>query len=81
MNNSELKEALLSQCPVIYRSVRYGETKYKCVYAIRYTLDKAKQLIIQAELLDYNNNSITIASGKDVFVDTANGGVNKTDII
>lgn len=79
MTNNELKTALQSQCPVVCRSVRHGETRYKCVNAIRYTLDKAKKLIIQAELMDYSNNSITIASGKDVFVDTEIGGQNETD--
>ncbi|MCM1165656.1 MAG: hypothetical protein NC401_06560 [Ruminococcus sp.] len=69
MTNEELKAALKSRQPVIYRSKRYGEVKYKCVYAIRYTLDKANNIIIQAELMDYNNNSIVIASGKEVFLD------------
>lgn len=69
MTNAELKEALESRKPVVYRSLRYGETRYKRVNAIRYTLDEAGNLIIQAELLDYNGGSLTIASGKEVFID------------
>ncbi len=69
MTNEELKAALLNRKPVIYRSARYGELKYKCVNAIRYTLDRTGHIIIQAELLDYNNGSITIADGNEVFFD------------
>lgn len=69
MTNAELKAALQNRSPVVCRSSRYGEAKYKRIYAIRYTLDKANKVIIQAELLDYNNNSITIANGKEVFLD------------
>ncbi|MCM1062071.1 MAG: hypothetical protein NC452_17540 [Eubacterium sp.] len=69
MTNEELKAALKSRQPVIFRSKRYGEAKYKRVYAIRYTLDKTDNIIIQAELMDYNNNSIVIANGKEVFLD------------
>lgn len=67
MTNTELKEALKSQKPVIYKSLRYGNARYKCVYAIRYTLNKKGEFIIQAELLDYNNNSITIVKASEVF--------------
>lgn len=69
MTNAELKAALKSRKPVIYRSARYGEIHYKCVYAIRYTLDKSDNIIIQAELLDYNNNSISVVNGNEVFYD------------
>lgn len=69
MTNAELKAALKSRKPVILKSKRYGELKYKRVYAIRYTLDNEDNIIIQAELLDYNNGSITIAKGSEVFID------------
>lgn len=69
MTNTELKTALQNRSPVVYRSVRYGETKYKRIYAIRYALDKKDKIIIQAELLDYNDNSITIVKGSEVFLD------------
>lgn len=69
MTNAELKAALQSRKPVIFRSPRYGELKYKCVNAIKYTLDRAGEIIVQAELLDYNGGSITIANGSEVFFD------------
>lgn len=69
MTNAELKAALKSRKPVVYRSARYGEMRYKCVNAIRYTLDKSDNIIIQAELLDYNNNSISVVNGNEVFLD------------
>lgn len=69
MTNEELKAALQSRKPVIYDSPRHGKIKYKCVYAIRYTLNRTGHIIIQAELLDYNNGSITIADGNEVFFD------------
>lgn len=69
MTNAELKAALKSRKPVIFKSARHGELKYKRVYAIRYTLDKDDNIIVQAELMDYNNNSITIARASEVFFD------------
>lgn len=68
MTNAELKAALKSRKPVILKSRRYGKLEYKCVYAIRYTLDNEGEIIVQAELLDYNNGSITIAKGSEVFL-------------
>lgn len=69
MTNTELKAALQSRKPVILDSPRYGKMRYKCVYAIRYTLDKDGNVIVQAELLDYNGGSITIARASEVFSD------------
>lgn len=69
MTNAELKTALKSRKPVILDSPRYGKMRYKCVYAIRYTLDNEDNIIVQAELLDYNNNSITVARASEVFFD------------
>jgi len=83
VTNTELKAALQSQKPVILRSARYGELKYKCVNAIRYTLDRTGSIIVQAELLDYNGGSITIASGNEVFLDNvikSSGAKQATDI-
>lgn len=71
MTNAELKAALQSRSPVVFRSTRYGEMRYKCIYAIRYTLDKKDEMIIQVELLDYNDNSITRVKGSEVFLDNA----------
>ena len=69
MTNAELKTALQNRSPVICRSSRYGEERYKRIYAIRYTLDKADKVIIQAELLDYNENSIRTVNASEVFLD------------
>ena len=69
MTNTELKAALQSRKPVVLRSPHLGEMKYKHIIAIRYTLDKSDNIIIQAELLDYNEHSVTIAKGSEVFLD------------
>lgn len=69
MTNAELKAALQSRKPVILDSKRYGKLRYKCVYAIRYTLDKTNTIIVQAELLDYNGGSVTLANASEVFLD------------
>lgn len=69
MTNEELKAALKSRCPVVYRSNRYGDIGYKRINAIRYTLGKGNKIMVSAELLDYNNNSITVARGSEVFLD------------
>ena len=69
MTNTELKAALQSRKSVILDSPRYGKMRYKCVNAIRYTHDKDGNIIVQAELLDYNGGSIVIAKGSEVFID------------
>lgn len=69
MTNTELKAALQSRKPVIWNSAQHGKIRYKCVYAIRYTLDREGNGIVQAELMDYNNNSITTVRASEVFFD------------
>lgn len=69
MTNAELKAALQSRKPVIWDSAQHGKIRHKCVYAIRYTLDKEGKVIVQAELLDYNNGSITVTKASEVFID------------
>jgi len=69
VTNAELKAALQSRKPVIWNSAQHGKIRYKCVYAIRYTLDKMGNIIVQAELLDYNNGSITTVRASEVFSD------------
>lgn len=54
MTNEQLKEALFSGCQVEYRGIIY-----KCVSAIIYR-NKGGKLNISAELLDKNNNSVSI---------------------
>lgn len=66
MTNEELKAAMIRRKPVIYRSKRYGESRYKRIYAIRYALNESDEIIIQVELLDYNINTV---NGSEVFLD------------
>jgi hypothetical protein len=54
LTGNELKDALLSEEPVIY-----GDVEYKCVSGIVYRKDEDK-ISIQAELMDKNNNSVSI---------------------
>ena len=55
MTIKELKEALVSGCPVKSKSITY-----KCVSAI-ITRYKGNQFIITAELTDIHDNSVSIA--------------------
>lgn len=79
MTNKELKAALISRNPVVYRSNRYGEIRYKRINAIIYKLDRENKILVSAELLDYNDNSITVARGSEVFIDNENekSGIGK----
>lgn len=56
MTNEELKAALFSCCPVEHNGI-----VYKCVSGIIYR-NKGGKLDISAELLDKNNNSISIVN-------------------
>jgi hypothetical protein len=56
MKNAELKEVLMSQEPVTHNGI-----EYKRVSAIIYRNEGGK-LYVQAELLDKNANSVSIAS-------------------
>ncbi len=56
MSNDELKAALFSGCPV-----ESGGVVYKCVSAIIYR-NKGGKLAISAELMDKNNNSVSIVN-------------------
>ena len=67
MTNTELKEALLSKKPVVYRHFYYGEIKCKCVNAIRYTIGASGEILVQAELLGKNGCTIMIAKPEDVY--------------
>lgn len=56
MNNEELKNALLSKCPVTYDNIQY-----KCISAIIYRAAANGKIIVQAELMDKHTSAITIA--------------------
>ena len=71
MDNQELKEALLSEEPVIYKSNSGFEAEYQCVSGIIYRKnkqkDKDKRLIdISAEITDMNGKSVTICDPKNL---------------
>ena len=62
MTSEEAKQCLFSRSEVIYKDITY-----KCITAIIYRLDLSmKHIIVSAELLDKNKNSVTIALLKDV---------------
>ena len=63
MNNEELKSALLSGCPVEYKSLDNTRIKFKCVTAIIYR-KKGSGLDISAEVKDICNNSVCIVDPK-----------------
>lgn len=69
MTNEEIKAALFSRKPVAVRYNKRYTLHYKCVTAIRYTLDNNGKIAVQAELLDNNNNSVTITKASEVFYD------------
>lgn len=57
MNNEDLRAALLSGEPVIYKGIIYS-----CVSAIIYRKNKKGGVYMQVELADKNGNSVTIAA-------------------
>lgn len=69
MTNEELKAALISRKPVIFRPNTRDILHYKRVSAVRYTLDNDGKIVVQAELLDKNGNSVTITKASGVFYD------------
>jgi hypothetical protein len=67
MTNEELKRALLSGMPIYYKSNSSGEKSgYKCVSAIIYRLDRDNEIYIQAEIQNYNANSVSIVNPKQL---------------
>lgn len=69
MTNEEIKAALFSRKPVIVRSNKRDTLRYRCVTAVRYTLDNNGEIAVQAELLDNNSNSVKITKASEVFYD------------
>lgn len=60
MTNAELKQALLSACPVQHNGIQY-----KCVCEIVYKCVDGK-IVVSAGLLDCNGNAIVYARGEKV---------------
>lgn len=67
MDNTELKEALMSSKPVILTHIDGKESEYKCVSAIVYRLVKGK-ILVSAELTDANSRSVVICDPKRIKV-------------
>lgn len=62
MTSEEAKQCLYSRAEVVCKGITY-----KCITGITYRLDESgKNIIVSAELLDKNRNSVTIAQLKDV---------------
>ncbi len=60
MNNTQLKEALFNQRPVILKMPLLGDIEYSKVSALIYRVVDGKTKIT-AELYDKNGNSVTVA--------------------
>ena len=61
MTNDEAKEAFRKRTPVYYNGVQYLK-----ITAIIYRYDNFGNLIVSAELLDRNRNSVVIVRLKDI---------------
>lgn len=70
MNNEELKEALRSGVPVVYVDMYGRNHKYGKIQAIRLhklqRYSNGRKLCVSAELLDENNNSVTVVPAERV---------------
>ena len=62
MNAEELKNALLSGCPVEYRSLDNTRLMFKCVSAIIYRKNKNGKISISAEVADRKAKSVCIVA-------------------
>lgn len=65
MDNEELKSALLSGDPVVWKSADGTEIEYKCVSAIVYRR-KNGRVDVSTELLDKCGRSVTICDPRRV---------------
>lgn len=62
MNNADAKNALMSECPVIYKGI-----VYKCVSGIIYRKSKKGRVVLSLELTDKTaTRSVTIAAANQV---------------
>lgn len=61
MTNDEAKEAFRNKTPVYWNGVLYTK-----ISAIIYRYDPYGNLLVSAELLDRNGNSVVIARLKDI---------------
>lgn len=61
MTNDEAKEAFIQRKPVTYDG-----REYDCIHAIIYRYNQRNNLIVSAELLDRNKNSVILVNLKDI---------------
>lgn len=67
MTSEEAKKCLMTRQEVMCNGLNYER-----ISAIIYRLDERDNIVISAELLDKNRNSVTVAQLKDVKEKTAN---------
>ena len=51
MTSEELKDALIKECPIMYKNVYGEETEYKCIAAIIYKAFKGR-IFIEVEIMN-----------------------------
>jgi hypothetical protein len=66
MTNSEIKEALQNGKPVVVKIPRQKAMTFDCVYGIVGRRNPIGGIIVSAELLDKNKNSVIVTEPKYV---------------
>ena len=66
ITNSEIKEALQNGKPVVVKIPRQEAMSFDCVHGITYRRNSIGGIIVSAELLDKNKNSVIVTEPKFV---------------
>ena len=66
MTNSEIKETLQNGKPVVVKIPRQKAMSFDCVHGITYRRNPIGGIIVSAELLDKNKNSVIVTEPKFV---------------
>lgn len=66
MTNTEIKEALQNGKPVVAKIPREKVITFDCVHGITYRRNPTGGIIVSAELLDKNKNSVIVTDPKFV---------------
>lgn len=64
MTNSEIKETLQNGKPVVVKIPRQEDMTFDYVYGITYRRNPIGGIVVSAELLDKNKNSVIVAEPK-----------------
>ena len=64
MTNSEIKEALQNGKPAVVKMPRQKVMSFDCVHGITYRRNPIGGIIVSAELLDKNKNSVIVTDPK-----------------